>query len=354
MKKLDLKLQDEGYDVRIETGLLERVGQELSAWYKGKNIAIVTDSTVDALYGEQLVKVISKHDYTVSKIIVAPGEQSKTLSTLDYVYSRLADSGMTRSSLLIAFGGGVVGDLTGFAAATYMRGIPYVQIPTTVMSQLDSSIGGKTAVNTAAGKNLAGCFYQPKAVYIDPKLLETLSDKVFADGIAEAVKYGAIKDAHLFRMIQGMNSIKEARLNIEDIVYRCASIKCQIVSQDQFDHGERMVLNFGHTIGHGIEKYFDYSTYTHGEAVSLGMLMITRNSEAMGLTEKGTYASIEQLLSNFNLPTSTDNIDKDRLLDFISHDKKSAETYINLIILKEIGAAYIHKTTKEELVNFIK
>jgi 3-dehydroquinate synthase len=276
------------------------------------------------------------------------------LSTLDFLYGKFADSGITRNNLVIAFGGGVVGDLTGFAAATYMRGIPYVQIPTTVMSQLDSSIGGKTAVNISAGKNLAGCFYQPKAVYIDTELLGTLADNAFADGMAEAVKYGATKDRELFMMLRTMESLKDARDHINEIIYRCAAIKCHVVSVDEFDKGERMLLNFGHTIGHGIERCFEYATYTHGEAVSLGMLMITRKSEALGLTKPGTYEALKEMLVKFNLPTTHNNIDADELLTYVNVDKKSAEGYINLILLREIGSAYVYKVPKNEIMNFIK
>lgn len=354
MRTLNVNLQCNSYNIYIKPGILQSIGEQIYDWYKGKNIVIVTDSTVDDLYSERLINELKMYSYKLDKIAIPSGEQSKSLNCLDFIYNKFSEYGITRSSLIIAFGGGVVGDLAGFAAATFMRGIPYIQIPTTVMAQLDSSIGGKTAVNIAAGKNLAGCFYQPKAVYIDTLLLGTLPEKVFTDGMAEAVKYGAIKDAGLFSKLQGLNSLVQARSNIDDIIYKCAEIKSQFVSADEFDRGDRMLLNFGHTIGHAIERYYDYKTYTHGEAVGLGMLMITEHSEKMGLTSAGTYQALRELLIKFKLPVAMDNIDTDKLLNIINLDKKSDEAYINLIVLKEIGFAYIHKVPKDELINFIK
>lgn len=354
MSILNLTLKDNSYDIKIQQGLLQHIGRFISSWYKSKNIAVITDSNVDALYGDKLFHTLKQYDYKVSKIVVSPGEQSKSMNILNSVYNQLTEHGITRNSLIIAFGGGVVGDLTGFAAATFMRGVPYVQIPTTVMSQLDSSIGGKTAVNIEAGKNLAGCFYQPKAVYIDTLLLNTLPARFFSDGLAEAVKYSAIKDIELFNKLSKMKSKDEIKDNINEIIYSCASIKCKIVSADEFDKGERMLLNFGHTIAHGIEKLYDYKAYTHGEAVSLGMLIISKNSESMGLTEKGSTEAIAELLAKCCLPTIHDKIDKDKLLNIIKTDKKSEEAYINLILLKKLGSAYIYKASKAELIDFIK
>ncbi|MGB7604001.1 MAG: 3-dehydroquinate synthase [Lutisporaceae bacterium] len=353
MSIINIKLKDNSYDIYVQQGLLQHIGKLVSAWYKGKNISIITDTNVDLLYGEKLSYALKQYDYKVSRIVVSPGEQSKSISTLSNIYNRLTEHGITRNSLIIALGGGVIGDLTGFAAATFLRGVSYIQIPTTVMSQLDSSIGGKTAINIEAGKNLAGCFYQPKAVYIDTLLLETLPDRFFSDGLAEAVKYGAIKDVGLFNMLSNMKSLGDIKDNIDKIIYRCASIKCELVNTDEFDKGERMLLNFGHTIGHGLEKFYDYNTYTHGEAVSLGILIITKNSENMGLTAEGSTKAISELLTKCHLPITHDKIDKDKLLHIIRTDKKSEEAFINLILLKKLGCAYIYKASKDDLINFI-
>lgn len=353
MSIINLKLKNNNYDIHVQQGLMQDIGKLISAWYKGKNISIITDTNVDMLYGEKLTYALLQYDYNVSRIVVSPGEQSKSINTLSNIYERLAENGITRNSLIIALGGGVIGDLTGFAAATFMRGVSYVQIPTTVMSQLDSSIGGKTAINIGAGKNLAGCFYQPKAVYIDTLLLETLPDRFFSDGLAEAVKYGAIKDIELFNMLSNMTSLSDIKYNIDEIIFRCASIKGEIVSADEFDKGERMLLNFGHTIGHGIEKFYDYKAYTHGEAVGLGILIITKNSEDLGLTAEGSTKAIAEVLDKCRLPITHDKIDKDKLLHIIKSDKKSEEAFIRLILLKKLGCAYIYKASKDSLANFI-
>jgi 3-dehydroquinate synthase len=353
MKIINTRLNNVSYDIRIHKGLLEMLGEQLSTWYKGSALVVVTDSTVDQLYGSTIETSLSSIGYKVNKIAIAPGEQSKTLINLNYVYSKLAELDVDRSSLIIAFGGGVVGDLVGFAAATFMRGIPYIQVPTTLMSQLDSSMGGKTAINLKAGKNLAGCFYHPRAVYIDPSLLETLQPKVYSDGLAEAIKYGAIKDANLFKLMFNAGSLESIKSSIEVIIYSCCIIKTNLVQKDEFDRGERQLLNFGHTLGHGIEKYYEYQRFTHGEAVGLGMLQVTRSSEAMDLTEKGSHDAIAELLSICKLPIEKPDMDKARLLEIVGHDKKSNESYINLILLRNIGNAYIHQIAKTTLDNFI-
>lgn len=353
MKVLNAMLSSVSYDIKIQKGLLSAFGEQLRSIYKGSSVAVITDSNVDQLYGTAIMSALTAADYKVSKIAIPAGEQSKSLINLNYVYSRMAEEDMDRTSMLVAFGGGVVGDLAGFAAATYMRGIPYVQFPTTLMSQLDSSIGGKTAINLKAGKNLAGCFYHPRAVFIDPELLETLPDRVYCDGLAEAVKYGAIRDANLFKLIKEAGSLQNIQARIEDIIYSCCSIKNTLVQKDEYDKGERQLLNFGHTIGHGLEKFFDYQKYTHGEAVGLGMLLITRSAEAANLTEKGSYDSIKELLEICQLPTEIPSLDKEKLIDIINHDKKSKAGYLNLILIRSIGNAYIHQIAKSELQNFI-
>lgn len=353
MKTINVRLNNVSYDIRIQKGLLLSFGELLTAWYKGSSVIVATDSTVDQLYGSTMETSLQSAGYKVNKIIIPPGEQSKTLINLNYVYSKLAEVDADRSSLIIAFGGGVVGDLVGFAAATFMRGIPYVQVPTTLMSQLDSSIGGKTAINLKAGKNLAGCFYHPRGVYTDPSLLETLPTRFYSDGLAEAIKYGAIKDSNLFNLMRKAGSLEAIKGHIEEIIYSCCCIKANFVQKDEFDKGERQMLNFGHTIGHGIEKYFDYQQYTHGEAVGLGMLHVTAHSEAMNLTEKGSHDSIAELLTICKLPTKMPTMEKEKLLEIIGHDKKSKEGYLNLILLRNIGNAYIHQIAKTSLSTFI-
>lgn len=353
MRVINARLSSVSYDIHIQNGLLNTIGSQIAPWYKGDVIAVITDSTVDQLYGSTMETTLVNAGYKIHKITITPGEQSKSLINLNYVYNKLAEAEINRGNLIMAFGGGVVGDLTGFAAATFMRGIPYIQVPTTLMSQLDSSLGGKTAINLKIGKNLAGCFYHPKGVYIDPMLLETLPQRVYCDGLAEAVKYGAIKDADLFKQMLNANNLEAIKNNIEDIIYRCCSIKNNFVQKDEIDVGERQILNFGHTIGHAIERYHDYQKYTHGEAVSLGMLQITKNSEALKLTEKGSFNALKKLLDICKLPSEMPQMDISNFTNIIAHDKKTLGNYMKLILLRNIGSSYIHQIPKEDIKSFI-
>jgi 3-dehydroquinate synthase len=354
MRVINARLSNISYDIHVQNGLFNTLGSQLAAWYKGGTVAVVTDSNVDQLYGSAMESILTNAGYKVHKIIIAPGEQSKSLINLNYVYNKLAEGEINRGNLIIAFGGGVVGDLTGFAAATYMRGIPFIQVPTTLISQIDSSLGGKTGINLKIGKNLAGCFYHPKAVYIDPAFWETLPQRVYTDGLAEAVKYGAINDAGLFKEMLNANSLDAIKNNIEDIIYRCCSIKNIFVQKDEMDRGERQMLNFGHTIGHAIERYYDYEKYTHGEAISLGMLQITKKSEELKLTERGSFDTLKRLLEICKLPTDMPQMDISKLISIIAHDKKSSDNHIKLILLRSIGNSYIHQIPKDNLKSFIE
>jgi 3-dehydroquinate synthase len=354
MSVINARLSNVNYDIHVQKGILNKLGSHIASLYKGDSIVVITDSNVEQFYGSIMDTVLTDSGYKTHKIIIPPGEQSKSLINLNYVYNKLAETEINRGNLIISFGGGVVGDLTGFAAATYMRGIPFINVPTTLMSQLDSSLGGKTAINLKVGKNLAGCFYHPKAVYIDPSLLETLPERVYIDGLAEAVKYGAINDAELFKKMLNANSLEAIKSSIEDIIYRCCSIKNMFVQKDETDRGERHMLNFGHTIGHAIEGYFDYQKYTHGEAVSLGMLQITKKSEELNLTGKGSYEELKKLLEICKLPIDIPQMDVQKLISIAALDKKSYENRIKLVLLRSIGSSYIHQIPKEDLKLFIE
>lgn len=317
--------------------------------FGGGKIAIITDSNVGPLYASKLQGVLSGYDTEV--ITVEAGEKSKSLETLAEVYQRLLEIGITRTDMIVALGGGVVGDLTGFAAATYLRGVDFVQIPTTLLAQVDSSVGGKTAVNLPQGKNLVGSFCQPKAVIIDTDTLRTLSDATLSDGMAEVIKYGAICDKDLFEDLSKI-SIKsdkeELFAKIPEIVYTCCKIKSEIVEEDEFDTGKRMILNFGHTFGHAIEKKFNYGFVSHGMAVAAGMVMASEWGETHKITPGGTADKIRLLLENYNLPTKYD-ITREELLKSAGVDKKSDGGRINLILLTETGNAVIHKINRDEL-----
>lgn len=353
MKKLSINLLQKTYPIYIKKGLIKSIGEEIKKIYKGKKIAIITDDNVDKYYGEEVLKDLEKNDFNVIKIALKPGEKSKSVDVLLNVYDKLLDFKITRSDLIIALGGGVVGDLTGFAAATLLRGIPFVQIPTSLLAQIDSSIGGKVAVDLPRGKNLIGNFYHPDAVYIDPNVIETLDDRYLYDGMAEVIKYACIKDMELFNKLNSYNGKEELIENMDYIIHVCCNIKKAVVENDEKDTGERMLLNFGHTVGHAIEKYFNFSKYTHGEAVALGMYYITKRSEKLGITKSGTCEKIKDILIKYNLEYEIELKEKDKILETINLDKKNQGEYINLVLLCDIGKGFIKKIKKDKIEDFI-
>jgi len=334
---LNVNLKEKSYKIIIKNGIIKDVGQYISA----NKVAIITDENVNRHYGDRVASSI-KGD--VKKLVLPAGEETKSLDKLSLVYDFLLSFKITRSDLVVALGGGVIGDLAGFAAATVLRGIGFIQIPTSLLAQVDSSVGGKVAVNSPHGKNLIGAFYQPRLVLIDPLCLQTLDKRFFSDGMAEIIKYGCIKDERLFAMLE-----KE---NIDDkigkIIERCCDIKRKIVEKDEFDTGERMALNFGHTIGHAVENYYRYEKYTHGEAVAIGMYNICLEGEKLAITPQGTAERVKNLLKKYSLPYALD-IDVNQLKNIISLDKKSENDNINLILLNKLGEAIIKKMPKGEL-----
>ncbi|EDS78188.1 3-dehydroquinate synthase [Clostridium botulinum C str. Eklund] len=353
MKELKVSLGENSYSIFIERGLISSIGKKIKELPKVNKIAIVTDKNVDKFYGDKLVSQLEKNGFDVKKIVLNPGEKSKSVDVLLKTYDNLLDFNITRGDLIIALGGGVVGDLTGFAAATLLRGIPYIQIPTSLLAQIDSSIGGKVAVDLKRGKNLVGNFYHPKVVFIDPNMLQTLDTRFFYDGMAEVIKYGCIRDRNLFYNLLNYNTREELIENMENIIYSCCNIKREIVERDEKDTGERMLLNFGHTIGHAIEKYFDFEKYTHGEAVALGMYAITKKSEEMKLTKEGTSNLIKDILTKYNLKYDIHLEDKESILNAIALDKKNKGEFMNVVLLNEIGKSFIHKIKQEKVSDFI-
>lgn len=335
------------YDVTVGSGLLEKTAELLDGICKFQTVAIVTDDIVEPLYLER-VKASFPKSINVYSFAVPHGEQSKSAENLLQLYSFFSRCGITRSDLIIALGGGVVGDLTGFAASSYLRGVRYVQIPTTLLAQVDSSVGGKTAINIPQGKNLVGSFYQPCAVLCDTSVLNTLKDTVFHDGVAEIIKYGCICDKELFEKI---SQIHRPEI-LEEIILRCISIKAEVVAQDEHDTGRRMILNFGHTIGHAVEKFHHFTDYTHGQGVAIGMVHITRLSEEKGITRPGTASRIEKLCRLFDLPTQCD-VPADELFRICCLDKKNMNSKIHLILLSEIGSCLIQEQSHEELKAFL-
>jgi 3-dehydroquinate synthase len=347
MAELHVGLGKNSYTILIENGLRHRLPEEIKKIYSGKKIAIITDHNVNAHYGSQLEDGLQAAGYETLVVALPPGEQTKDFQMLPLIYEQLLDFQLNRSELIIALGGGVIGDLAGFAAASFLRGVPFIQIPTSLLAQVDSSIGGKVGVDLARGKNLVGAFNQPKKVFIDPEMLNTLSDHFFRDGLGEVIKYGCIKDAEFFSFMQTLHSREEMMAHIEKILYTCCDIKRRVVEEDEKDTGERMLLNFGHTIAHALETYTNYAKYSHGEAVAIGMVAITRLSEKKGFTQPGTAAAIEALAKQVGLPTELhmEEIDLDSLLAIMTLDKKNLDDHLKVILLKEIGNSYVQDET---------
>ena len=348
MERVKVKASKE-YEVLVESGCFENAGNYIKSVYPQGKIAIITDNKVGTLYKDALVKDLKVNGFSDVFVFSFPnGEMSKNAKTLIEITEFLAEKNITRSDMLIALGGGVVGDITGFAAAIYLRGIKFIQIPTTFLAAIDSSVGGKTAVNLTAGKNLIGAFYQPELVLCDPSLFGTLEEKYFSDGVAEAIKYGAIMDKDLFEIFENGN-IKD---DLGKIIVRCVELKNMVVSEDEFDTGIRQLLNFGHTIGHSIEKCSNFEI-THGHAVATGMSIITRGSCALGITPKSDAKRLENLIKKYNLPTECDFSEDDLYVHAIS-DKKRTGGDITVIVMEKIGKCVLHKIPVENLKELIK
>jgi len=336
------------YDVCIGTGLLRTVGPEAARLCRGRTAAIISDSTVWPLYGETVSDSLCNAGFDVVNYVFLAGESSKNGTVYLDILNFLAEKEVTRTDCLIALGGGVVGDMTGFVAATYLRGIPFIQLPTTLLAAVDSSVGGKTAIDLPAGKNLAGAFYQPKLVLCDTDTLHTLPEDIFRDGCAEVIKYGILYDPDLFAHLadRGLSFDREA------VIARCVELKRDVVMEDEFDTGSRMKLNLGHTIGHGIEAQSDF-TVSHGKAVAMGMAIVSRAAAALDICNRQTRDAVLQLLQAFGLPTQT-KCTAQEIYDSALSDKKRKGNTVNLIVPERIGSCAIRPTPITELKSFIE
>lgn len=343
MKKLTVNV-GKTYEIIIEKGIMQECGAYIKKVSSAKKVCVITDSNVAPLYLDRVVSDLEKEGYEVFSFIFKAGESSKTTAVIVEMVEFLAEKGLTRKDLVVVLGGGVCGDMAGFAAAVYLRGIDFVQIPTTLLSQVDSSVGGKTGVDLPQGKNLCGAFHQPVLVLIDPLALHTLSDHYFSDGMGEVIKACCIKSAQLFEKIEN----KDVKENIEEIIFECVDIKRGVVERDEKEQGERALLNFGHTIGHGIEKLHNFSGVSHGEAVGIGMLMISEIGEKAGLTEKGTADRIKAVLEKYNMKTS-DNHSAESIIEAMQSDKKRTLNGINFVMLKSIGNSFIYPVENEKI-----
>lgn len=340
VKKLCLHGSAGESDILVGEGLLEEINSYIQTYFTPSRIHIVTDSNVAPLY---LQKISEQFTLPVSTTVLPAGEQSKRLSTVEQIYHDLLAAGMTRKDLIIALGGGVVGDITGFAAATFLRGVALCQIPTTLLAQVDSSVGGKTAVDLPEGKNLVGAFYQPRLVLIDPNVLATLPDAVFTDGMAEVVKYGCIANEQILESVCQPGWKQE----LTSLIYECVKIKRDVVMEDERDTGLRMILNFGHTIGHAAEKLGNYVDLTHGQAVAIGMVAAMRLSRLMGAPEDLTPRLIE-ILSSLDLPTELP-YPREKIYQAMLSDKKKFGAIIHFIFVRQWGKAEIVPIESEKL-----
>ena len=336
------------YDILIDKGIIDISGELIKSVKPNGKCAVITDDNVDKYYGERVMKSLKSSGIKAVKFVFPHGESSKNRSTLLNIYEFLAENSFTRSDYIAALGGGVVGDTAGYAAATYMRGIDFIQIPTTGISQSDSSVGGKTAVDIKAGKNLVGAFHQPRLVIADTETLSTLTPEFYADGMAEIVKHGMIKSAELFELL----STKDIKSNLVEIMKRNVSIKGRVVENDEREKGERMLLNFGHTLGHALEKYYNFTGLTHGFAIAIGMSTFTHIAERRGMCKAGIADKVDALLTKCGLPT-TDPAPLGELFKISLGDKKHLANGMNIVICSDIGKSEVVKMSVDEYEKFL-
>ena len=353
MKTLPVSLGPRSYDIHIAPGLLDQAGERIKAVCpQATRLFLVTDTNVGPLYAARLQRSLHSAGFQTAAATVPAGESAKSASVLAQLWEAMADAGLTRTDAVVALGGGVVGDLTGFAAATILRGVDFVQIPTTLLAQVDSSVGGKVAVDLDHGKNLAGAFWQPKLVLMDPDTLNTLDDKTFSDGMAEVIKYGCIADRAFFDFLRAHPSRGEVMEHIESVLYTCCDIKRIVVEEDERDTGRRMILNFGHTVGHAYELAGHYETWTHGQAVAAGMCAAADLGVKLSVTPSDLPAQIQALVSAFALPTQI-GCTQAEYAAAIGLDKKGSGDDITLILLDQLGSAVLHKLPKQELLSLL-
>ncbi len=350
MNKLKIDLADRSYEILIGQNFLSRSSKLLGEVLKPSRIVVVTHPSIRSLYGDRLVSSFVQDKFSTDIIEVPEGEQSKSLQQAEKIYDRLIEMNSDRKTLLVALGGGVIGDLTGFIAATYQRGIPFMQVPTTLLSQVDSSVGGKTAVNHPRGKNMIGAFYQPCLVLIDLATLKTLPDNEFRAGLAEIIKHGVIIDPELFQYLEEhVDQIQKKDPDcLEHIITTSCTIKAKVVERDERESHYRMILNFGHTFGHAVESLTGYSTFIHGEAVAMGMVKAADLSVLTGRCSNEVAKRIVNLLDRFGLPTRMPDLEPKAMVDSMQRDKKTSHQKLRFVLVNQIGSVEIVDTVSEK------
>ncbi len=355
MDKIHINLGKDSYDITIDSGLIRKAGPDIAALTGARKAVVVTEAGIDTLYGDDLVKSLRGAGLETQMIVVPSSEKSRSLTMVTHIYSALVNFGFGSSDVLIALGGRIVGDITGFTAATFHRGVPYVQFPTSILSQIGSAIGGKITLDISAGKNLVGTFYQPKAVYVDPSMVATLPRQYLHNGLGEAVKLGCVADEALFELFEKANSDRELLRVLPEIIRRCVTIKAHFVEIDPTGKKERRLLDFGHRIGGAIEnalRYDDAKT-THGEATAVGMYLTTKRSELLGLTQRGTLERMEYVLKSLGLPTST-KIAPDILAAAMAKDKHVKDGALTITMIEKIGKGFLKDIPVGELGSYVK
>lgn len=353
MAAITVQLGPQSYTITIESGVLAGIGEYCRAAGLCGRAAVVTNPTVAGLYGQTVMSSLELAGYHPLLIEIPDGEAHKTSQTLNTVYDKLIEGGLDRRCFVVALGGGVVGDLAGFAAATYLRGIPFVQLPTTLLAQVDSSVGGKTGIDHPRGKNLIGAFHQPRLVLADVATLATLPMREYRAGLAEVVKYGVVLDRQFFELLEGNVTRLLARDQelIVEVVARCCALKAWVVEQDEREAGLRAVLNYGHTLGHAYEALAGYAGLVHGEAVSIGMVLAAGISVSEGVCTVDEFDRIVALLEALGLPTAAPETGREELINALTQDKKSRAGVIQYICNKGIGAHVVREFTPAQLAD---
>jgi 3-dehydroquinate synthase len=342
MEKVRIELGSYSYEIRVGSGLLERVGLWLKEIGLSGKAVVVTDATVKSLYADALSRGLSRAGFKVTVLEVPAGEEQKNLETAGRLYHEMTAAYAERTTPVLALGGGVIGDLAGFVAATYMRGVPLVHVPTTLLAQVDSSIGGKTAVDHGQLKNIVGVFYQPVLVVADIETLKTLPEAELSNGMAEIIKHAAIRNRSFFRFLEinmGKARVLDAR-TLETMVLESARIKAEIVEKDERESDYRAILNYGHTIGHAVEAVSDFRL-KHGQAVAIGMMAAARISSRMGILDEDEVVRLEEVIMGAGLPSRITGLDRKKVMEAMKHDKKVLQDRVRFVLLKSIGNAFI-------------
>lgn len=342
MRKIRVELEERSYNIVIKSRVLAETGTAIGK-FEFSRLALVSNPTVYGLYGKTVSESLGKAGFRVEEVLIPDGEQYKNLASVNLIYDLLLKAKLDRRSAVLALGGGVIGDIAGFAASTYMRGIDFVQVPTTLLSQVDSSVGGKTGVNHALGKNMIGTFWQPRLVWVDIETLRTLHRRDFLSGLAEVIKYGVIWDADLFNFLETKSKevLDLDPAALEQIIARSCEIKADVVSNDERESGLRAILNYGHTIGHALETATGYGTYLHGEAVAIGMCAEARLSNLLGFLDKSEVERIRRLALSYGLPAELPETRSELLVSAMALDKKTISGELKFILPEKIGRVKI-------------